>query len=452
MHLSPHRPSWVGPAALALLLATPATPAPSRLGIASTQVPTPSCPEPFLGTWSTKSIATTGFDEATAVAVDGVACAVYVAGRTSGALVPKQASAGLSDGFLARYGTAGTRTWLVQFGTAESEEVTGVAVAPDGSVYVVGSTKGTFASSPTINFGGDDVFIVKYDPGGVEQWTRQVGGVADEIVTRVAVDANGDVFIVGWTTGLLIGASAGDEDFFLARYDADGNLDLLIQDGTAGEDRALDVAIGPSGNVYIVGNTDGRLGATAYGGTDIFVAKYDAAGVRIWAEQRGTADLDLAGGIAVNSEGQVFVGGAVNGSLDGHVHHGGMDAVIMRYDANGTWRWTDQRGSSSTESVDAVALDADGGPYCVGWTSGAFDGNTSAGGADVFLMKHGRGGTWRWTSQFGGTASDVGRDVAMGSAGDLYVVGESSGTIGGLVNLGWDDGFALKFDTSGLLR
>jgi hypothetical protein len=439
------------PAGLALVGAMLTLPAERPGQAVAAQIPTPGCPSPIPPvTWSTKAIATTDFDEGRAMAVDTAQCAVYVAGNTSGTL--GAASAGSGDGFLARYATAGTLAWIVQFGSSGYEHVQAVAVDGEHNVYVAGYTDGSLPSAPTINLGGEDLFLAKYDQNGVEIWTRQLGGVDDDYAHGLAVDQNGDVFVVGRTTGVLIGASAGDEDYFLARYDTDGNLDMLVQNGTSGEDRGMAVAVGPSGNVYVLGQTDGVLGASAFGDTDLFVAKYDPSGAAIWIEQRGTVDLDLAGGIAVSAEGHVFVSGAVNGSLDGHVHQGALDIVVIRYDANGTWRWTDQRGTSTTDVATGITVSSDGAPHTVGWTGGALDGNVSAGAADVVVLKHGRGGAWRWTAQYGGTGGNYANGMAIGPADDLFVVGDGGGTIGGIANLGFDDVFGLRFTRTGQLR
>jgi hypothetical protein len=415
------------------------------------QIPQPACPAPMPpATWSTKAIGSTSRDDGNAVAVDTGRCAVYVAGDTSGTV--GAASAGSSDGFVARYGSSGTLHWLTQFGSADSETVNAIATDADHFVYAAGWTTGTLPGSPVINFGGEDAFLIKLDENGAVVWTRQLGGVADDYIHGIAIDQNGDIFVVGRTTGLLIGASAGDEDYFLGRYDRDGNLLMLIQNGTSGEDRGIAVAVGPSGNAYVLGQTDGVLGASAFGDTDLFVAKYDPAGVPLWIEQRGSNGLDLAGGIAVNADGQVFVSAAVEGSLDGGVDQPYLDVAVIRYDANGTWRWTDQRGTADTDVANGIALSPDGAPYTTGWTGGALDGNVSAGQADVFVIAHGRGGAWRWTSQFGGPAADYGHAIAVGAIRDLFVVGSGPGAIGMLPNLGSADAFAVRFTSAGVLR
>jgi hypothetical protein len=442
---------WVSTVIAAGLLTVPAIPFSYGPGRVLAKALAPACAAPMPpATWSTKAVSSTGTDYGTAVAVDTALCAIYVAGETSGTV--GAASAGPYDGFVARYGSSGTQRWVVQFGSADNENVDAIATDADHFVYVAGSTTGALPGSPVINFGGSDAFLVKYDENGALVWTRQLGSVGDEYAHGIAIDQNGDIFVVGRTTGVLIGASAGDEDYFLARYDRDGNLVMLVQDGTSGEDRGIAVAIGPSGNAYVLGQTDGVLGAAAFGDTDLFVAKYDPAGGLTWIEQRGSNGLDLAGGIAVNADGQVFVSASVEGSLDGGVDQPYLDVVVIRYDANGTWRWTDQRGTADTDTANGIALSPDGTPYTTGSTGGALDGNVSAGGTDLFVMAHGRGGTWRWTSQLGGSANDYAHAIAVGASRNLFVVGNGWGAIGTVPSPVSYDAFAVSFSSGGALR
>ena len=403
-------------------------------------------------TWSTRQIGSTGADAAAGLAVDASRCAVYVAGR-AGAAVSPATSAGGTDVVLARYETTGAQRWLVQFGSPGFEWVGGVTVDAAGDVYVVGWTDDILPGSPVINFGGFDTFLLKFDPDGVLMWTRQLGGTSNDYALGVAASANGDVYVTGYTDGVLIGASAGGRDYFLARYDASGNLLMLTQRGSAADDYGTAVAAGPAGNAYVAGETFGDLAGVSAGGRDLFVAKYDDAGAELWLDQRGTSAQELAGGIAVNSTNDVFVVGSTSGALDGNVNQGFADMVLLRYDANGTWRFTRQRGSTDNDDAHGVAIGAGGGPYVVGTTSGALDGNVNAAGtADVFVMKFGKGGAWNWTRELGGNSADSGTGIAVMGNDNVFAAGGFNNTFPGLTSLGSSDILALRYDGTGALR
>ena len=250
----------------------------------------------------------------------------------------------------------------------------------------------------------------------------------------------------------MTGASAGGQDYFLGRYDTDGNLVMITQRGSAGNDRAKAVAVGPADNPYVVGDTDGDLEGVQAGNADIFVAKYDPAGAELWIDQRGTTDLDLGAGIAVNDNNEVFVVGSTALGLDGNVSAGAMDVVLIRYGTGGTWQYTVQRGSSSTDTASGVALTANGAPIVTGSTSGTLDGIVPAGGSDTFVMKLTRGGVWSWTRLIGGTASDYAAGVAVTSRDHIYVAGDFGVSINGIASLGYRDLFAASWDGAGTVR
>lgn len=422
---------------------------------ASAQIGGTLCPGPLPPvTWSAQVLGTTADDKAHAVAVDDALCSVFVGGETFGTLDPAVPLQGLNDAFLARYSTMGSLVWQLQFGTSGVEGVQGIAVAADHSLYVVGYTSRMMPGSPVFNLGQNDIWLAKYDADGVQQWMRQLGSPGNDVPNGVALSATGDVYITGTTTGSLLGlANAGGIDYYLARYDTSGTLLMLTQRGTSADDYATGLAVGPGGNAWVVGNTQGVLGAAAFGGRDMFVAKYDAAGTPIWIQQRGTTENDQANAVAVNADGQGFVVGMTRGNLDGNLNAGWSDMFIMRFDANGTWRWTDQRGTIADDAAHAVSVDASGAPRSVGVAAPGLDGAVGVGWSnDVFVIRHGRGGAWRGTSMYGTADADYGWTAAIDGRDNVYVAGQSTGAFGGGVNAGASDAFVLKFDSAGVVR
>ena len=409
------------------------------------------CPSPPLGTtWSTRTLGSTVFDEAAGIAVDPARCAIYVAGGTDGTI--GAASAGSQDAVVARYGTVGTRIWAVQFGTAAYDSVEDVGVDANGDVFVLGWTDGTLPGSPVVNLGGSDLFLVKLDANGAILWTRMFGSADDDFAEGLAITSTGDVYVTGFTEGVMTGVSAGGQDYFLGRYDTDGNLVMITQRGSAGNDRAKAVAVGPADNPYVVGDTDGDLQGVQAGNADIFVAKYDPAGTELWIDQRGTTDLDLGAGVAVNDNHEVFVVGSTALGLDGNVSAGAMDVVLIRYSTSGAWQYTVQRGSSSADTAAGVSLTPSGAPVVAGNTSGTLDGIVPAGSTDAFVMKLSRGGVWSWTRLIGGVGFDDAEGIDVTSSGNIYAAGAFSFNINGVASLGSRDLFAASWDGAGTVR
>jgi hypothetical protein len=106
--------------------------------------------------------------------------------------------------------------------------------------------------------------------------------------------------------------------------------------GTVSDDRGWGVAVDTAGNVYVTGYTSGSLdGNTNIGGTDMFLVKYNSTGTKQWTRQLGTASSDRGFGIAVDARGNVYVTGQTSGGLDGNTSAGGGDMFLVKYDANG---------------------------------------------------------------------------------------------------------------------
>ena len=115
--------------------------------------------------------------------------------------------------------------------------------------------------------------------------------------------------------------------------------------GTFDTDRAYGIATDSSGNVYVTGYANGGLDGNTYVGGDmycmphiigdLFVVKYGSSGVKQWTKQLGTSSCDLAKGISTDSSGNVYVTGFTVGGLDGNVSAGGTDIFVVKYDENG---------------------------------------------------------------------------------------------------------------------
>jgi hypothetical protein len=91
-------------------------------------------------------------------------------------------------------------------GTSSSEYSNGIAVDGSGNVYVTGFTEGGLDGN--VSSGGKDIFLVKYDTSGNKLWTRQTGTAGTDVASDAAADAGGNVYICGYTSGSLDGASA----------------------------------------------------------------------------------------------------------------------------------------------------------------------------------------------------------------------------------------------------
>lgn len=383
----------------------------------------------------TRLLGTTAYEVGYGVAVDTVGNP-YIVGRTHGAL--GGASAGISDAFVAGYDSAGTQSWVRQFGTTASEIGRGIAADTTGNLFIAGDTLGTLGGA---NAGGNDAYVAQYSTGGTAGWIRQVGTSAVDMGVGVATDAAGNIFITGYTKGAMGGPNAGREDAFVIKYDPAGTLAWTRQLGTTQDDDAYAVATDAAGNIFVTGRTLGSLDGTNAGANDAFVAKYDAAGTLAWTRQLGTSLDEYSLGVATDLSGNLFITGYTAGSLDG-INAGSHDAFLAKYDAAGNLAWTRQLGTSAGDYAQGVATDAHGNVFITGYTGGTL-GGASAGGDDVFVAKYDTQGVWAWTVQFGSDAIDRGFGIAIDAAGNPFIAGYTTGSLGGAA-VGGGDAFLAK--------
>ena len=107
--------------------------------------------------------------------------------------------------------------WTRQFGTSDYDYAAGIAIDADGNAHVVGDTDGTFPGQTSE--GASDVFVRMYGPDGSLVWTRQFGTRGRELAAGIAIDANGNAYVVGWTEGTFPGqTSEGASDAFVRMY------------------------------------------------------------------------------------------------------------------------------------------------------------------------------------------------------------------------------------------
>jgi uncharacterized protein (TIGR03437 family) len=284
------------------------------------------------------------------------------------------------------------------------------------------------------------------------RWARQFGTSGTEIAYAVAT-ADNSIYVAGEImNGAFPGlTTAGGRDVFLAKFDPQGNRLWVRQFGSAGEDTALGVAAYNSA-VYVVGRTTGVLaGQAAVGNTDAFVRSYAPDGTEAWTRQFGTDGVDEALAVAIIPAG-LYIAGRTTGVFPGQTSSspGTDDAFIARFDQDGNQWWTRQFGTAGGDRAHGVAADA-GGAYVAGYTQGALF--SPAAGTDAFLCKYDDGGNVLWTRQITsmGSANDIAYAVTVGYS-EVYVCGDTAGIFDGQNRVGGTDAWAQKYDSGGALQ
>jgi hypothetical protein len=379
---------------------------------------------------------------------------VYVAGYTAGGLDGNTLT-GTYDFFLTKYDSSGSKVFTKQLGAAGVETAAnGVAVDSNGNVYVAGHTFGGLDGNTLT--GTEDFFLTKYDSSGNRVFTKQLGVVGvGTAANGVAVDWSGNAYVTGCTAGGLDGNTlTGMQDFFLTKYDSSGNKVFTKQRGVVGVGTsAYGVAVDSNGNVYVAGYTAGGLdGNTLTGAYDFFLTKYDSSGNKMFTKQLGVVGAKTgAFGVAVDSSRNVYVAGYTAGGLDGNTLTGTEDFFLTKYDSSGNKMFTKQLGAAGAGTAAyGIAVDSNGYVYVAGYTFGGLDGNTLTGTYDFFLTKYDSSGSKVFTKQLGVTGTyTLAYGVAVDSSRNVYVTGSTNGGLDGNTLTGTRDFFLTRYDSSG---
>jgi hypothetical protein len=313
-----------------------------------------------------------------------------------------------------------------------------------------------------------------YDYLGAHQWSKRFGDATAQSATSVAVDEDGNVFVVGTYTGKIDPGggtltSAGLTDVYLVKYNFEGAFEWAKSFGDNKAQTATGVAVNAAGDVAITGAFAGEINfggdqlATA-GGNDLYVAVLDKDGGHKWSKRFGDAAAQVGKAIAMGPMGEVAVAGDFQGTIDFSPNAdmpmttaGSNDVFLAAFDALGAPLWWKQFGNASAQVANGVSIDSVGSVALATTFAGKinFGGGdlTSAGGNDVGVAKLAAGGTVLWGKRFGSTGADTARGITIDPFGAVALACDFSGTVdfggGNTVSAGATDVAVVKLDPLG---
>ncbi len=188
----------------------------------------------------------------------------------------------------------------------------------------------------------------------------------------------------------------------------------------------------------------------------------------------GSTGWDMAHGVAVNSDGDVYITGHFSGTADLdptngsdiYISQGNSDVFVTKISSNGHYEWSKTVGGSGWDRGSSITIDDANNVYIAGEftgnvdldPSGSTDTHNSGSGSGTFLMKLNDADGFDWATALGGYFYIYGNTLIVDSNdGSSYVTGAFNGTVDfnpdGTSDMrtsaGGTDGFQAKIDDTG---
>ena len=365
---------------------------------------------------------------------------VWVAGYTSSTDFPllnpgsgafyQSTVAGMGDGFILKFNTAGVLQWSTYVGGLNSDYFSALQYK-NNELYVVGTSAssdfpvlnaGTFYQS----YGGiNDGVILKFNSANNLVWSTFFGGTGNDFINTIQANAT-HIFIGGQTNssnfnvlnggGYFQNTLAGSADGFISKFTLNGTLAWSTYFGGNNFDKISSLTL-DNNSVWISGNTGSttlpvfNAGGTSYfqssnsGFTNGFVSKFNLLSTSLkWSSYYGGTANDYFTGITNDGE-NVFVGGYTNstnipvlnpgsGSFYQNTNLGFYDGLLLQFDTACTRKLATYFGNASNDYIEAIACDISKVLVC-GYTqssflptlipSGSYSQTLGAGGVDAFI-------------------------------------------------------------------
>jgi hypothetical protein len=203
-----------------------------------------------------------------------------------------------------------------------------------------------------------------------------------------------------------------------------------------------------AGNSYVLTSFSGTIALgnsnfTSYGGTDLFLIKYNPNGSLSWLRRISSTGNEQAGDLVLSAdEKNVYVTGSFqntvkfesNGTgVSALTSAGQLDGFVAQFSTGlGSFGWARRFGGTGNDYSNGVALDKAENVYLTGSFSETMKFSlpftalslTSSGQSDVFLLKYGKYGDFKLVRKLGGIGYDLGSALLVEPEfGNIFLTG-----------------------------
>lgn len=345
-------------------------------------------------------------------------------------------------------GLGPTLGWTVRLSGEGTRYQSDSAVGPAGEVFVIGSMDGTLvANGDTYSSDGPDPFLVRITPAGTIDWVKVYQAPDAQFGLAVAADGSGDPYIGGTFLGTSFQLGQDTlseaEGFagWTARLDSDGTPNRAYAFKGA-DDQGIWALNAASGSLFLAGINVGGMAISgenlmSAGFEDLAVSRLFAGASDNWAIGLGDDQPQIVRDMAYDG-GKLFLVGRTGGPgpFDADTScpaPAGDDAFLFVVTADGDLTEAHCWGGAEDQEAHGVKVLPDGKLLVVGGFFGTIDfgdgQHTAGGGSDAFVALLNADGTAVWTQVIAGAGDQRANAATVDEAGDVWIVGQSVGTL-----------------------
>lgn len=275
---------------------------------------------------------------------------------------------GWSNIWVLRLDKKGNILWQKSFGGSQTEYATGISRSSDGFYYISAHTNSKDGDITSFQ-GAEDGWLLKIDGNGTLIWQKSLGSTGQDRFTDLVANSDGGCTVSGYAannSGNITGHK-GRTDFWVVRFDKNGNVLWNKCYGGSADDIPHSLTIHPGGGFAVAGQTGSDDGDVSgkYGGaipfSDFWVTRIDDQGNLVWQKCYGGNSNEIGYVIKPMPGGGFVVAGNAY-STDGDVgcNRGLSDQWIIKIDDTGNLLKTQVIGGSYFDEVyDVIALASD---------------------------------------------------------------------------------------------
>jgi hypothetical protein len=257
-------------------------------------------------------------------------------------------NASYSELHLIKTDASGNEQWSQSYGEMGWDEGHSVQQTSDGGYIIGGYTQDLGANLY-------DAYLVKTDGSGTEQWSQAYGGSGYDYGHSVQQTSDGGYFIAGSTTSY----GAGMSDVYFVKTDASGNQQWSQTYGGTGTDIGLSAQQTSDGGYIITGHSKGY--SEMY--SDVYLVKTDASGNQQWSQTFGGDYVDLGNSVQQTSDGGYIITGYTYYSYE----TGSQNVYLIKTDSAGNEQWSQTFGETGWDEGFSVQQTSDGGYIIAGF-------------------------------------------------------------------------------------